>query len=69
MIDFIAAWLTPLLILLVFMGAGVLISKRQMRSYGKHVAEVKAINDELVAINRKMVAELREIKTILKGRT
>jgi hypothetical protein len=69
MIDFISAWLPPVLILLVFLGAGVALSRRQMKSYGQHVAEVKAINDELIAINRDMVAELREIKTILKDRT
>jgi uncharacterized protein YneF (UPF0154 family) len=52
MIDFISAWLPPVLILLVFLGAGVALSRRQMKSYGQHVAEVKAINDELIAINR-----------------
>ena len=39
-----------------------------MSTYSEHVAEVKAINDELIALNREAVAELREIKQILKDR-
>lgn len=64
MVELLLAWL-PLIVIfaiLIWFGVG------QTRSYQRHVEEVKAVNDELVAINRKMVAELGEIKTILKDR-
>jgi uncharacterized protein YneF (UPF0154 family) len=61
--------LLPLIVIfVVLIVVGAWMSKRQMSSYGKHVAEVKAINDEIVKMNREMVAELREIKQILKDR-
>ncbi|MCT8268658.1 hypothetical protein NYQ83_15365 [Afifella sp. JA880] len=68
MAEFIAVWLPLIIIFLVFGGLMVIVSKKQMRSYAKHVAEVKAINDEIVAVNREVIAELREIKQILKDK-
>ena len=59
----------PVIIFVLLLLSGILwISRKQMGSYGRHVAEVKAINDEIVAINRQVIAELREIKQILKDR-
>ena len=63
--DFVWGMALPLLLLI---GAGVLLSRYQMKSYGKHVDKVEAINNELITLNRDMVAELRQIKEILKDR-
>ena len=68
MMDIIAAWLPFVVVVSLFLGIGLWISKHQMRRYGEHVDQVNAVNDELKAINREMLAELREIKEILKDR-
>ncbi len=68
MADLVAAWLPVVFVVALFLGGAWWVSRQQMRSYGQHVAEVKAINDEIVATNRDMIAELREIKQILKDR-
>lgn len=62
MLETLLAWL-PLVIIMV---AVVFFSRRSMKSYAAHVAHVEKINNELVEINREMIAELREIKQILK---
>ena len=58
------AWLP----LIVIFGLLIVLAAYQMRSYGKHVDRVQTINDEILAINREMIAELREIKEILRDR-
>lgn len=63
--DSLLGLLVPLGVLIL---AGAWLSRYQLRSYGKHVAQVEAINNELLTLNRDMVAELREIKAILKDR-
>lgn len=63
-LDALIAWLPLVVIFLVFIALG----SHQMRSYKQHVDQVTDINNELVAINREMISELREIKEILKDR-
>lgn len=58
------AWLPLLLII----AAVVVMARYQMSSYRKHVDRVEASNGELVTLNREMVAELREIKEVLRER-
>ena len=48
----------------VVIGFGV----KQSRSYQRHVDEVRKINDEILDANRRMVAVLEEIKTLLTDR-
>lgn len=38
------------------------------RHYQKHVHEVNTVNQEIADTNREMIAELREIKQLLKDR-
>lgn len=62
MLEALIAWLPFVLIIGVFLWFSV----SQMRSYKKHVDRVQTINDEILEINQAMIAELREIKEILK---
>jgi len=64
-VDIVWGMALPLLLLI---GAGAWLSRYQMKSYGKHVDKVEAINNELLTLNREVVAELREIKELLKDR-
>ena len=66
--EFVATWAPLILFVAFFVFIASRMSRKQMGAYSEHVAEVKAINDELIALNREMVAELREIKQILKDR-
>lgn len=58
------AWLPLIVIAIVFAA----LMRWSMVSYGRHVTKVESINDELVTINRAMIAELRDIKQLLKDR-
>ena len=62
MVELIAAWL-PLAIIIVVV---VIMGRLSMKSYSNHVARVEQINQENTALTREMVAELREIKQLLK---
>jgi cell division protein FtsB len=69
--DILTTWLPMAAILVVI----VLITRHQMRSYGRHVDRVQDINDEILALNRKnhelaleQLSVLREIKTLLEDR-
>jgi hypothetical protein len=62
--DLVRAWLPLFVILAGFLGLGILSS----RTYRKQVDRVENINAEILANNRQLVAELREIKEILKDR-
>ncbi len=64
MIEQVVAW-SPLIIVVV---AVAITGRMSMKSYSDHVARVEAINQDLVKMNSEMVAELREIKHILKDR-
>jgi hypothetical protein len=64
MAELIAAWL-PIVVIAVVFG---LVMRYSAKSYARHVDRVQAINDETLAINREMIAELREIKELLKDR-
>lgn len=64
MAEALIAWLPLIVILGVFLGLGIY----QMRKHQGHVDQVTDINNELVAINREMIAELREIKELLRDR-
>lgn len=64
MIELLAAWLPLVVIMAVVIGFGV----KQSRSYQRHVDEVRKINDEILDANRRMVAVLEEIKTLLTDR-
>ena len=57
-------WLPLIVIFVLFIALAV----HQMRSYGRHVDRVQTINDEILAINREMIGELRQIKEILRDR-
>ncbi|MBO6639680.1 MAG: hypothetical protein JJ920_18110 [Roseitalea sp.] len=60
--ELIAAWL-PFLVLLAVVWVGYRYS---MKHYRSHVDEVNAVNQQIVDTNREMIAELKEIKQILK---
>ena len=66
--EFVATWAPLALFVAFFLFIASRMSRKQTSTYSEHVAEVKAINDELIALNREAVAELREIKQILKDR-
>lgn len=57
-------WLPLIVIFVLF----IVLGAYQMRGYGRHVDRVQSINDEILAINREMISELREIKEILRDR-
>lgn len=57
-------WL-PLIVIFVLL---IVLAVYQMRSYGRHVDRVQTINDEILALNREMIGELRQIKEILRDR-
>ena len=59
------AWL-PLLVLLGAVWWGYRVS---MRRYKEHVDEVNTVNQKIVDTNQEMIAELREIKELLKRRS
>ncbi|WP_417579298.1 hypothetical protein [Pelagibacterium sp.] len=65
MSELFAAWLPFIILVVVF----VVLSRLAQRSYKKHVDDVNAVNQAIVDTNRGMIAELREIKQILKDRT
>ena len=44
----------------------VAMARLSMKSYSRHVARVEEINKDLTALTQEMVAELREIKQLLK---
>jgi hypothetical protein len=68
----------PLLVMavgLLIVGAGILVSRYQMKSYGSHVDRVSQINEEIVSLSRKghalaeeQLAVLKQIKTLLEDR-
>jgi hypothetical protein len=60
----LVAWLPLILILAVWIG----FVAYRLRINGKHVDQMRSMNDELLTINRQMIAELRAIKEILKDR-
>ena len=61
----IATWL-PFIILLV---AVFFFMRSANRHYRSHVDEVNAVNQQIVDTNREMIAELKEIKQILKDQS
>ena len=60
----LVVWL-PLVLLLVAFG---LFLRRSTRTYYEHVNQVNAVNQAIVDTNNEMIAELREIKDILRDR-
>lgn len=64
LISLLVNWL-PLLVLLV---AWVYFMRRANRNYKAHVAEVNGVNAQILEANREMLAELREIKAVLKDK-
>lgn len=62
LISLLVNWL-PLVVLLV---AWVYFMRRANRHYKAHVAEVNQINAAILATNRDMLIELREIKAALR---
>ena len=62
MVEFIVAW-APLALVIIIM---VAMARLSMKSYSRHVARVEEINKDLTALTQEMVAELREIKQLLK---
>lgn len=57
-----AAWLPLLIILIAFF----VWARSAKKHYQGHVDEVNAVNQQIVDTNREMIAELKEIKQILK---
>ncbi len=62
MIELLGIW-TPVLL---FLGVGLLIARRQMASYGRHVGEVRQINEEISSLARQNHALAREQLDVLK---
>jgi hypothetical protein len=62
--DLLAVWAPVAFFLIV----AVVASVYQMRSYGRHVDRVQKMQDEMLALSRESIIELREIKEILKDR-
>ncbi|MEM6384304.1 MAG: hypothetical protein AAF739_16645 [Pseudomonadota bacterium] len=60
--DLIAAWL-PFLVLI---GVFLLFLRTAKKQQDSHVRDVNAVNQLIVDTNREMIAELKEIKQILK---
>lgn len=63
--ELFAAWLPFLLIVTAF----ALWGRSANKKYRQHVDEVNAVNQQIVDTNREMIAELKEIKQILKDQT
>lgn len=61
----LAAWLPLIIILVVF----VFWARAAKKQYQKHVDEVNGVNQQIVDTNREMIAELREIKQVLKDQS
>lgn len=64
LIELVVTWL-PLVVLLV---AWVILMRKGNRQYREHVGEVNKINAEILAANREMLVELREIRKALEDR-
>lgn len=62
MSETLAAWLPLIIILVVFVFWG----RAAKKQYQKHIDEVNGVNQQIVDTNREMIAELREIKQVLK---
>lgn len=62
MVELVVAW-APLVIIFVLV---IVMGRLSMKSYSSHVARVEEINKDLVVMTQEMVAELREIKQLLK---
>ena len=60
-----AAWL-PFLFLLAFL---FFFARSANKHYRQHVDEVNVVNQQIVDTNREMIAELKEIKQILKDQS
>jgi len=58
----IVIW-APLVLIII---AVVITGRMSMKSYSNHVARVEEINKDISALTQEMVAELREIKQLLK---
>lgn len=61
----LAAWLPLLVILAVFL----FWARAARKQYQRHVDEVNGVNQQIVDTNRDMIAELQEIKQILKDQS
>lgn len=61
----LAAWL-PLVIILAAFFFWARTAKKQ---YQKHIDDVNGVNQQIVDTNREMIAELQEIKQILKDQS
>ncbi len=64
MIELIVAWLPVIVIMAVVIVFGL----KQSKAYKTHVDQVMKINDEILAMNRRTVQVLEEIKTLLQDR-
>lgn len=60
--------LNPFLPLVLIFVAIACLARYQMRQYSAHVAQVNAINPEILSSNREMTAELKELNRTLKER-
>ena len=67
MVEILVAWL-PLIVLLGFFGFIFYKSKQQYADYKNHVEKVNSVNQQIVETNREMIAELKEIKNIVRDR-
>ncbi|MBV6657448.1 MAG: hypothetical protein KI785_06730 [Devosiaceae bacterium] len=63
--DHFATWGPLVLLLVVFLVWG----RSAQSKYKQHVDDVNAVNQQIVDTNREMIAELKEIKQILKDQT
>lgn len=63
--EMIGVWL-PFIILI---GVVLFLIRAGNRQYRVHVDEVNAVNQQIADTNREMIAELKEIKQILKDQS
>ena len=61
--DGLVAWVP----LALFVALFAFFFRRSTRSYYEHVDQVNAVNQAIVDTNKEMIAELREIKEILRN--
>jgi len=67
-VELLFAWLPLIVIVIGYLVYARYTQRSYWANYKGHIDRVEAINDRLIASNADIVAELREIKEILKDR-
>ena len=64
MLESLAAWIPLIVILAIFL----LFLRYTKRTREKYMGDMQKMNEDVINLNREMVAQLREIKEILRDR-